>query len=473
MDDILVSFPATAVPSASDTVTCSPSSTSFWPRVGELLRRYRTWILSLQWLVVLGYASLLIVPAMLPLPAEDSHLWNDISRFAQFAFWGLWWPGVMVATVGLGRVWCGVLCPEGALTEWASRRGLGLAVPRWMKWSGWPLFAFLCTTTYGQLISVYEYPKAALLILGGSTLAAIAVGLIYGKGSRVWCRHLCPANGVFALLAKIAPLHYRVDRAAWEAHGPEKYVDCAPLIDIRRMKGASDCHACGQCSGHRGAVWLKVRKPWTEILDPAIRPKMGEVWMLLFGVLGIATMAFQWSSSPILVDIKMSMAEWLLDHGHELLLQNNAPWWLLTHFPEANDVFTWLDGTVIVAYLIGGGAALGVALTLSMALASWLAGRDGPSFARITLGLVPLGAASVILGLSMLTISHLKAEHVALDWLALPRTSLLTAGSVCSLFLAWRLTRGVHLLRRLSALLAFAAAPALMAQIWTTVFFVW
>ena len=195
--------------------------------------------------------------------------------------------------------------------------------------------------------------------------------------------------------------------------------------------------------------------------------------MLLFGVLGIATLAFQWSSSPILVDIKMGLANWLLDNGHELLLQSNAPWWLLTHFPEANDVFTWLDGAVIVAYLVVGGALLGAVLTLCMALAAWLAGRDGPGFARLTLALVPLGAASVILGLSMLTISHLKAEHVALDWLALPRIALLAAGSLFSLFLAWRLTCGLALPRRLAACLAFALAPALMAQIWTTVFFVW
>ena len=473
MANTLASLPVTPIALAGKGAACPPPVTGFWPALGEALRRYRPWILGLQWLIVLGYAALLIIPAALPLPAEDSHLWNDVSRFAQFAFWGLWWPGVMVATVSLGRVWCGVLCPEGALSEWASRHGRGLAVPRWMKWSGWPLFAFLCTTTYGQLISVYEYPKAALLILGGSTLAAIAVGLVYGKGSRVWCRHLCPANGVFALLAKIAPLHYRVDRSAWEAHGPAKYVSCAPLVDIRRMKGAADCHACGQCSGHRGSVWLTARKPWAEILDPTVKIRRGDVWMLLFGVLGIATMAFQWSSSPILVDLKMTAANWLLDHGHELLLQSDAPWWLLTHFPEANDVFTWLDGAVIVAYLLIGGGALGMALTAAMAAASWLAGRAGPGFARLTLALVPMGAASVILGLSMLTISHLKAEHVPLDWLALPRIGLLVAGSLFSLFLASRLTRGLPLPRRLAALGVFALALALVAQIWVTVFFVW
>ena len=72
------------------------------------------------------------------------------------------------------------------------------------------------TTIDGQLVSVYEYPQAVLLVLGSSTLAAVAVGFVYGKGKRAWCRHLCPVNGVFALLAKVAPLHYRVDEDAWK-----------------------------------------------------------------------------------------------------------------------------------------------------------------------------------------------------------------------------------------------------------------
>ena len=55
-------------------------------------------------------------------------------------------------------------------------------------------------------------------MLGGSTVAAVGLGLLYGREKRIWCRYLCPASGVFAVLAKIAPLHYKVDRAAWDRH---------------------------------------------------------------------------------------------------------------------------------------------------------------------------------------------------------------------------------------------------------------
>lgn len=453
----------------------APARAGLLPRIGDGLMRHRAWVQGLQWVIVLAYLVLVAVPALLPLPAEDTHLWDNLTRFAQFLFWGVWWPGVMIATVTLGRTWCGVFCPEGALTEWASRHGMGRAIPRWIRWGGWPFVAFLGTTIYGQLVSVYEYPQAALLVLGGSTVAAVAVGFVYGKGKRVWCRHLCPANGVFGLLAKIAPMHYKVDRARWDASPNVKAVDCAPLINIPGMKSTSECHACGRCSGHRDAVKLSWRAPWTELLDRSIVPKTGEVLTLLFGVLGVVTMAFQWASSPWYVAAKLALASWLIDHGHEVLLQDNAPWWLLTHVPAANDVFTWLDGGLILVYLIGGGVVLGALLSVATAVAARLSalGPDLLGFKRLALALTPLGAANIVLGLSLLTISQLKAEQVRLDWLAAPRVALFLAGASFSMALAWRLLAGTALIRRGLALATFAVAPALIGWVWYTVFFVW
>lgn len=208
--------------------------TEFLKRLGDAMQRRQSIIMTIQWCVVLFYFSLLVIPAFMPIPDENAHIYNNLRLFAQFLFWGIWWPFVMLSTMLLGRVWCGVFCPEGMLTELVSRHGLGRAIPRWMRWSCWPFIAFVCTTIYGQLVSVYEYPEAALLVLGGSTVAAVIVGFIYGRGKRVWCRYLCPANGVFALLAKISPFHFAVDEAAWKRHTERPaMVDCAPLIDIQ------------------------------------------------------------------------------------------------------------------------------------------------------------------------------------------------------------------------------------------------
>ncbi|HXZ53028.1 MAG TPA: 4Fe-4S binding protein, partial [Burkholderiales bacterium] len=106
--------------------------------VGDALRRHRPAILALQWVVVAVYLMLLLVPPFMPLPPADAHIYDNLRLFAQFAFWGLWWPFVMLSMMALGRVWCGTLCPEGTLTEFASRHGLGRAIPRWLRWGGWP-----------------------------------------------------------------------------------------------------------------------------------------------------------------------------------------------------------------------------------------------------------------------------------------------------------------------------------------------
>ena len=444
--------------------------------IGLFLRRNRRLIVTVQWAVVVVYAALVIIPAFLPLPPEDAHIWNNLRLFAQFIFWGVWWPGVMIATVTLGRVWCGIFCPEGTVSEWVSKYGRGKPLPGWLKWTGWPFVAFVCTTVYGQLISVYEYPQAALLVLGGSTVAAVGLGLLNGREKRIWCRTLCPASGVFAVLAKIAPLHYKVDRAAWDRHtGDYEPVNCAPLVDVRRMTSASECHACGRCAGQRDAVALSTRSPFAEVLDPDAPARTPEALTLLFGVLGVATAAFQWTVSPWFLRLKLALADWLVEHDHFALLDNDVPWWLLTHYPEAGDLFTWLDGALILAYLIGGGFLLGGLLWLGPALAARLLKTPGLSWQRLSFALAPLAAASIVLGLSMLTVSHLKAEHVWLGWLPAFRILLLALGSLGSLWLAlrlaWRAEAGI--VRKGSAGLAMLFPVTLMVIVWRLVFFVW
>jgi polyferredoxin len=446
-------------------------------RLGEAMRRHRGWIVGLQWTVLVAYVFLVVTPAFLPLPESGAHLWDNLTLFAQFVFWGIWWPFVLISMMLMGRVWCGVLCPEGFVSEQASRVGLGLPVPRWIKWGGWPFVAFLGTTIYGQLVSVYEYPKAALLVLGGSTVAAIAVGLVYGRGKRVWCRHLCPVNGVFGLLARLAPVHFRTDRDAWEAAPPRAVipVNCAPLVDIRRMESAAACHMCGRCSGHRDAVELAARVPGSEVVRLGSREAdRWEVRLLVFGVIGAAIGAFQWSASPWFVRAKLAIAEWLVERDSFALLGSDIPWWLLTHYPEANDVFTWLDGLMILAYI-------GVAMLLIGGWISvWLrvAGRClGTRRAHLHLAyaLIPLGGIGVFLGLSGLTVALLSAEGIRIENLALLRGALLALASVASLVLAGLQVRRAPAStpRRVATLLAFALAAGGAVMPWVTMFYLW
>jgi polyferredoxin len=448
--------------------------------IGNAMLRHRRLIISIQWIVVMFYAALVTIPAFLPLPGTGSSVLNSLTLLAQFMFWGIWWPFVIISTLALGRVWCGVFCPEGTLTELASRHGLGRPVPRWLKWGGWPLVAFVMTTVYGQLVSVYEYPKAVLLVLGGSTIVAVAVGFIYGRGKRVWCRHLCPVSGVFALLARLAPLHFRVNREQWDsvplAHPTP--VDCAPLIDMRRMKSGSQCHMCGRCSGHRDAVALSSRLPGSEVAN--LKPAEANAWearLLVFGVIGTAVGAFQWSSSPWFVMAKTRAAEWLIERDAFVLLQDNAPWWMLTHYPEANDVFTWLDGIGVLAYIAATALLLGGWITLWLHLAGSLLQGDRRQNAHwLAYSLIPMGGLGVFLGLSALTVTLLKAEGIIMPWLPEARAALLCIAALWSMALGARMLFSLtktSIASKLAASVCMVASIVGIAIPWVFLFYLW
>ena len=265
------------------------------------------------------YLFLVAVPAFLPLPQHAAHIWTNLVLFGQFVFWGLWWPFVLLSMALVGRLWCGLLCPEGALSERVSEHGRGGAMPHWLQWKGWPFLAFVLTTIYGQMTSVYQYPGPALVVLGGSTLAAMVVGCLWGRNKRVWCRFLCPVTGVFNLLAKLAPLHFRVDRPAWEdwdkPHGAHpQTMNCAPLVAVRTMRGAGACHMCGRCTGFRGAVTLARRSPNHEIIHVAgDMPNKWQSALILFGMFGLASGAFLWGNSALYVTIRQFLANRLVE----------------------------------------------------------------------------------------------------------------------------------------------------------------
>lgn len=443
-------------------------------RVGLWLRDHRRTIMAVQWGVVVIYAVLLIGPAVMPLPPQGAHIWDNLTLFAQFLFWGVWWPGVLLSMLIFGRMWCGIFCPEGALSEFAASHGRGRATPRWIRWKGWPFTAFVLTTIYGQLISVYQYPLPVLVILGGSTAGAMLVGYLYGRNKRVWCRYLCPVNGVFGLLAKLAPMHYAVDRTEWDrpGHSAEsmKPFNCAPLVPVRVMKGASACHMCGRCAGFRDAVELKARRPDHEVIHVA--GEEASFWsslLIITGLMGVALGAFHWSASPWFVTIKQALAGWLIRHGIVWPLEQTLPWFMLTNYPDRNDVLTLLDGGVLLFYIGATAALMTIAISLPLALAAWICGGwSWPRFHHFSHGLIPLAGIGVILGLSAMTITQLRADGFALHWIGMARFGALAAGGMASIWLlagiAGKYATGLR--RLLAATIAAGSMVAPMAGWW-------
>ncbi|MEI7599617.1 MAG: 4Fe-4S binding protein [Aestuariivirga sp.] len=389
---------------------------------------------------------------------------------------------MLISMVMVGRVWRGFMCPEGTLTEAASRHGLKRAIPRWVRWGGWPFVAFALTTIYGQMTSVYQYPGPVLLILGGSTVAAIIAGLLWGEDKRVWCRFLCPVNGVFRVLAKLAPLHFAVDTVQWNAYRlppGDKFqpVRCAPLMPIRTMASNSNCHMCGNCSGFRGgAVKLALRSPNHDIVNVAgLKPKPWKNVLIVFGLLGVAIGAFLWSASPWLVKAKIASAGFLVSHGLKDLLHVTLPWWILTDYPQRNDVLTLLDGGLLIAFILAFALVNGAVVSVSLAAASLASGWSVPRFHHFAQALIPLAGAGMFLGFSALTVTLLAQDGLRLGWVDEFRIAMLAGAAAWSLWLGWRIAcvHAPNAIRRGLALVALLSACLSTLGSWYLLFWIW
>lgn len=451
-------------------------------RIGNWMRRNIKLIRSIQLIMILIYIFLILVPILLPLPNENSHIWSNLTLMAQFCFWGIWWPFVLISIIFMGRIWCGILCPEGTLTELASKYGKNKSIPQWIRWNGWPFITFALTTIYGQMVSVYQYPKAAFLILGGSTISAIIIGYSYGRKKRIWCQYLCPVNGVFNLLAKLAPLHYKVDTNAWRA-SYDKYeikhttINCAPLVPLRNMKGTSNCHMCGRCSGYRNAINLTWRPPTEEIV--IVGNSNNNIWesaLLLYGLFGIAIGAFHWSISPWFVQAKQWIATWLIEDNIMWPFKTNAPWWLLTNYPQQSDVFNWLDGAMVIAYILITSLVLGTMLTILFVIATLFLGKWQCSrFNHLVQTAIPLAACGIFIGLSTTTITLLRGEHLLLNWINNFRATLLTIMTIWSVILSWKVIKQHTsvISQRMLAMTLVTITFIIINFVWLLMFKIW
>jgi hypothetical protein len=310
----------------------------------------------------------------------------------------------------------------------------------------------------------------------------MVVGWRYGRSKRVWCKYLCPVNGVFNLLAKLAPWYYKVDEEAWRhPQRRTESINCAPLLPLRHMKGAADCHMCGRCSDYRGAIRLTPRSSEDEIL----RTGSSDGWqtvLIVFGLMGLAVGAFLWSASPWFVWLKQLEATWLVEHDIYWPLSQNAPWFILTHYPEVNDSFSWLDANVILTFILASALFVGGPAYAGLWAADrWLSRVSGPTVRRtdgihrLAQGLIPLAGIGVFLGLSATTLTLLKNEGLSTSWANAGRFVLLAAAMAWSIRLVWLLIaqRPVSPWHRCMALALAILGTIPFCMAWVLFFLVW
>ena len=234
---------------------------------------------------------------------------------------------------------------------------------------------------------------------------------------------------------------------------------------------------CGRCSGLHGAIALAARSPSREVVTlDANSAQRWDAVLIVFGMIGLALGAFEWSALGAFVTVRTAAVEFVVEHGPAWVLADNAPWWILTNYPETRDVFTWLDGALIFGWIVGTAVVVGgwVSLWLFVS-ARGLRDSQATLLANayaLSYTLIPLAGAGLFVGLSALPAGLAHGEGFRLAWLPAMRAALLALSAGSGLYLVFRrIGSGGQIAQRSRVMVPMALAiGGVLAAWWPFVF---
>jgi transcriptional regulator with GAF, ATPase, and Fis domain len=216
-------------------------------------------------------------------------LWPDriLGRAANGVVWGLWWPGLLVSFVAVGRVWCSV-CPVSRIARWGQAlRTLGRRPGTWIKEHGrWIMAGLFALIVWSEhTFSMPEQPFATGVLL--LSLVAVAMLAAVGTQREVWCRYACPLGNLSACYSVPATVHVHANPAICQSQckthecfkGSELESGCPMYLHPLYVKDAHFCKLCMSCVRNcpNGSARLLVRPPLQDVwslgeLNPALTP---------------------------------------------------------------------------------------------------------------------------------------------------------------------------------------------------------
>lgn len=214
--------------------------------------------------------------------------------------WGLWWPGLIVATLAFGRIWCAV-CPLEAVHR------IGDSAARVIGWrrltlskplrDGWLTVAlYLLLQVLVAVFSVHRVPHLTAVMLVVMVGLALVVGFAFDH-PRAFCRAFCPARALLSVYGRYSPLQVDVrdtDLCA-RCQGKECTRDdlrfrfhprsCPSMLRPFAREASDGCNECLQCAAvcphdNVGLGIVPATSPARRIL--ALRPfEAAFVWVVL------------------------------------------------------------------------------------------------------------------------------------------------------------------------------------------------
>lgn len=165
----------------------------------------------------------------------------------------------LVAALLVGRVFCGGVCPLGAIQDVVLLRPL--QTPRTFdRWAGLFKYLYLGAAIWFAVQSAEQRdfiicrfdPFVGFFRLNGTAwilglgVGLLAIGTVVG---RPYCRYLCPYGGLLAIISRFAFWPVKIT--------PDEELDCGLCVDscpfgaIKELRAEpSKCLACARCFAH-------------------------------------------------------------------------------------------------------------------------------------------------------------------------------------------------------------------------------
>ena len=350
-------------------------------------------------------------------------------RYGLLLAWCLWWPGLFLSFLFVGRGWCAV-CPMGYAGSMAQRWiSLEKKVPAWVKGQEVPLLVagFLLIVWIEEASGMRWHPRDTgyLLLTIGSL--AVVCSMIFPR--RTWCRHLCPLGGLASVCSTSAMIELRprpdICAAKCKGHscfkGTEAEPGCPMFQHVMFVDTNQHCVLCLNCvrSCPNGSPSLSLRFPGQELWQHETgRPEAGLFVAMLIGLLPAVALLQHWDDGG---------GGWLGE-------------WVRTHRVAG------------VTCLMAGGVGLPMAILGGLALLrrrGWLLADPAAIYRRVMAWMPLVWAGWTAYQLRFVPmLSELRTElvyqtagqpHLHFSLLAALSVMLLTVGLLLSTVAQWRL----------------------------------
>ncbi len=221
----------------------------------------------------------------------------------------------IAATLVFGRVWCGWICPLGALLELFGPKGTRKMRPWFRQIKYFFLITILLMAAFGSLafmwldpitilvrgvadpvsvvLSIIDAPAIKVLTL----LSVVPLLLVLGLNlieKRFWCRYLCPLGAIIGLGSKFAWIRRRVNAASCVQCG-----DCVKTCPMGAInpetiqQDPAECVMCMDCAAPCPKTAISFgRNPtprWGFEYDPSRREFIGGAATAAAGIVLLGT----------------------------------------------------------------------------------------------------------------------------------------------------------------------------------------